>query len=99
MHMLLCLPLIAFCFYASQVMVKAPDAEAARPPHALKDNGDGSFTVAFEAPVPGDYEISVLHQGKPVQGSTFIVPVGSNAPASQQPRYHPSVDSLYGALS
>ncbi len=91
--LLLCLLLsliVNIVFASYQVAVKAPGADDARPPHSFKDNGDGSYTVAFDAPVPGDYEVSVSHQGKPVQGSTFIIPVGSsNIP--QQQRYKLSV--------
>ncbi|VDK87865.1 unnamed protein product [Litomosoides sigmodontis] len=53
------------------------------------DNKDGTCSVAWVPPIPGEYRIHVKHSGKPVKGSPFIVIVAGVG----QKRAHLSVGS------
>lgn len=71
------------------VLSSSPKQEAA--PSTVKDNQDGSYTVLYTAPTPGDYEIAVRFYGKHIPGSPFRLDVVPSAEASQCRAYGPAL--------
>lgn len=68
--------------------VFSPTEEA---PSSVKDNKDGSYSVTYTAPTPGDYDISVRFYGKHIPGSPFRLDVVPSADASQCRAYGPAL--------
>eukprot|EP01104_Vermistella_antarctica_P021500 TRINITY_DN975_c0_g1_i1.p1 TRINITY_DN975_c0_g1~~TRINITY_DN975_c0_g1_i1.p1 ORF type:complete len:831 (+),score=248.61 TRINITY_DN975_c0_g1_i1:196-2493(+) len=51
-------------------------------PHTLTDNNDGTYSVSYDADVPGDYVVSVTLDGENIKDSPFTVPCKAGTDAS-----------------
>ena len=51
-------------------------------PHTLTDNNDGTYSVVYEADVPGDYVVSVTLDGENIKDSPFKVGCKAGTDAS-----------------
>ncbi|XP_035708450.1 filamin-A isoform X3 [Folsomia candida] len=52
-------------------------------PYELSDNGDGSYSVDYAPPTPGNYKVSVKYAGQEVPSSPFRVPVQPHVDVSK----------------
>jgi filamin len=71
-----------------QVAVLSPEKEA---PSTVKDNKDGSYTVDYTAPKPGEHTITVKFYGNHIPGSPFNLDVVPSADASKCKAYGPAL--------
>lgn len=70
------------------VSVKSPSEKATTD---VKDNEDGSYTVDYKAPTPGEYEIVVEFYENHIPGSPFRLDVVPSADASKCKAYGPAL--------
>ena len=72
------------------VSVKSPSSDEEASPE-ITDNGDGSYTVNYTPPSPGQYGIRVKFYDKDIPGSPFKLDVVPSADASKCKAYGPAL--------
>ncbi|XP_042868221.1 filamin-A-like isoform X2 [Penaeus japonicus] len=60
------------------VQIALTNAQGQDIPINIQDNGDGTFTVEYLTPSPGDHRVTVLYAGAEIPQSPIVVPVQSH---------------------
>lgn len=72
-----------------KVVIKGPKGEI---PCEIRDNGDGTFTCVYSAPVAGRYTITITWAGKTIPRSPFKIDVSPYVDITKIKAYGPGLE-------
>lgn len=61
--------------FTGEVQIALTNAQGQDIPIDIQDNRDGTFTVEYSTPSPGDHRVTVLYAGSEIPQSPIVVPV------------------------